>query len=101
MEAPQRAGRAAHRDPRLGDARAGRPGALPAHPRHAGLRKTYVLMLTGMSTPEDIVTGLNAGANDFIVKPFNEPELQARINVGVRMVELQRELTNRDRKSVV
>ena len=59
------------------------------------LRKTYVLMLTGMSTPEDIVTGLNAGANDFIVKPFNKPELQARINVGVRMVELQRELTNR------
>lgn len=59
------------------------------------LKKTYVLMLTGMSTPEDIVVGLNAGANDFIVKPFNETELQARVNVGVRMVELQAELTNR------
>lgn len=59
------------------------------------IKKTYVLMLTGMSNPEDIVKGLNAGANDFIVKPFNEPELQARVNVGVRMVELQAELTNR------
>jgi phosphoserine phosphatase RsbU/P len=59
------------------------------------LRKTYVLMLTGMSTPEHIVAGLNAGANDFIVKPFNEAELKARVNVGVRMVELQAELSNR------
>lgn len=59
------------------------------------LRQTYVLMLTGMSNPEDIVAGLNAGANDFIIKPFNEPELQARVNVGVRMVELQAELSNR------
>lgn len=59
------------------------------------LKKTYVLMLTGMSNPEDIVQGLNAGANDFIVKPFNEAELKARVDVGVRMVELQAELTNR------
>jgi len=54
-----------------------------------------VIMLTGMSDPENIVAGLNSGANDFIVKPFNEPELQARVNVGVRMVELQAELSNR------
>lgn len=59
------------------------------------LKQMYVLMLTGMSDPEHIVAGLDAGANDFIVKPFNEAELRARINVGVRMVELQRELSNR------
>ncbi len=31
------------------------------------IKKTYLLMLTGMSNPEDIVVGLKAGANDFIV----------------------------------
>lgn len=59
------------------------------------LRQTYVLILTGNTRPEDIVTGLNAGANDFVTKPFNEPELQARFYVGVRMVELQSDLARR------
>lgn len=55
----------------------------------------YVLMLTGLSETKDIVAGLNAGANDFITKPFKEEEFQARINVGVRMVELQAQLATR------
>ncbi len=59
------------------------------------LSNLYVLMLTGMSETQDVVAGLNAGANDFLTKPFKEAELQARINVGVRLVELQSALASR------
>ena len=59
------------------------------------LRDLYVLMLTGMTNPEDIVAGLGSGANDFIAKPFNEAELHARLNVGFRMVALQADRNTR------
>jgi len=52
----------------------------------------YLIILTARSDKADIVTGLNAGANDYISKPYDNSELQARINVGRRMVELQTEL---------
>src|SRR5439155_1053962 len=61
----------------------------------AGLKHVYLLILTSMSRPDEIVTGLEAGANDYIIKPFKAPELKARLNVGVRMVELQLELAER------
>ncbi len=61
----------------------------------AALDRAYVLMLTSMSRPEQIVEGLEAGANDYIAKPFNTPELQARVAVGVRVLELQNELAAR------
>jgi response regulator RpfG family c-di-GMP phosphodiesterase len=44
---------------------------------------------------EDIVKGLKAGANDYMVKPYNIQELQVRIGVGRRVVELQGMLTSR------
>jgi len=56
------------------------------------------LILTSMSQPDEIVTGLEAGANDYVTKPFKAPELRARLNVGARMVELQRELADRVRE---
>lgn len=59
------------------------------------LKHVYLLILTSMSRPDEIVTGLEAGANDYVTKPFNAPELRARLNVGARMVELQRELGDR------
>jgi len=59
------------------------------------LKNLYVLMLSGLSETKDVVAGLNAGANDFLTKPFKEEELQARINVGVRMVDLQAALAAR------
>jgi DNA-binding response OmpR family regulator len=42
-------------------------------------RPTLVLMLTARDTPDDVVTGLRAGADDYLVKPFRMAELAARI----------------------
>ena len=56
---------------------------------------TYIIMLTALSQKEDIVTGLKAGADDYVTKPFDNKELQARINVGVRIVELEQHLKDR------
>lgn len=58
-------------------------------------RQVYVLMLTARAEKEDIVTGLEAGANDYIVKPFNQHELRARLGVARRILELQTALANR------
>jgi len=52
----------------------------------------YVILLTAKSQTEDIVDGLEAGANDYIAKPFDNAELQARLRVGQRMLDLQGEL---------
>ena len=52
----------------------------------------YIILLTGRSDTEDIVTGLKFGANDYISKPFENAELQARLQVGKRMLDLQDEL---------
>jgi DNA-binding response OmpR family regulator len=56
---------------------------------------TYLILLTSRDRPEDLVEGLAAGADDYIVKPFNETELRARISVGSRIVTLQRGLADR------
>lgn len=52
----------------------------------------YVILLTARDRKGDIVQGLQAGANDYIAKPFDSEELQARIGVGRRMLELQSHL---------
>jgi len=49
----------------------------------------YIIMLTVRDSKDDIVKGLEAGADDYITKPFDENELRARINVAKRMVETQ------------
>jgi len=51
----------------------------------------YIILLTTRNESSDIVAGLEAGANDYIVKPFDNTELQARLRVGERMLSLQTE----------
>jgi DNA-binding response OmpR family regulator len=60
--------------------------------RIEGENPPYVLLLTGRSDTTDIVTGLEAGANDYIAKPYENAELQARLQVGRRVLELQDKL---------
>lgn len=56
---------------------------------------TYIILLTAKNRKADIVEGLIAGANDYVTKPFDRSELQARVQVGVTVVDLQRNLANR------
>ncbi|MDX9752774.1 MAG: diguanylate cyclase [bacterium] len=52
----------------------------------------YVILLTAKDEEIHIVEGLDAGANDYITKPYRTEELRARIRVGLRMLELQADL---------
>jgi diguanylate cyclase (GGDEF)-like protein len=53
---------------------------------------TYILLLTSKNTKVETVEGLEAGADDYIVKPFDQHELQVRLRVGKRIVDLQTDL---------
>ncbi len=55
----------------------------------------YVILLTSKSQQEDLVTGLTSGADDFLTKPVNKDELQARLQPSLRIVELERRLSER------
>lgn len=49
----------------------------------------YIILLTGRDLEEDIITGLSAGADDYITKPFSYMELKVRIQNGERIIALQ------------
>lgn len=57
------------------------------------LKYTYFILLTARDTAEDKIAGMEHGADDFMTKPFNDKELLARINVGLRITQLQQELS--------
>jgi DNA-binding response OmpR family regulator len=56
---------------------------------------TYIILVTVRGGLENVVRGLEAGADDYITKPFDPRELRARLHVGVRIVQLQRALIER------
>jgi len=57
-----------------------------------GSRYVYAILLTSHDRDEDVIAGFDAGADDYVTKPFNTKELRARIRCGARIVQLQRQL---------
>jgi diguanylate cyclase (GGDEF)-like protein len=53
---------------------------------------TYILLLTSKSLKEDLIEGMESGADDYITKPFDQHELKVRLRAGTRIIDLQREL---------
>ncbi len=52
----------------------------------------YIVLLTGRGQRQDIIEGLDAGADDYLTKPFDPYELRARVRAGARIIELQEQL---------
>lgn len=59
------------------------------------LASMYVILLTSNNEQKDVVAGLESGADDYIVKPFDWNELRARLRIGARIVGLQQNLAAR------
>jgi diguanylate cyclase (GGDEF)-like protein len=55
-------------------------------------RYVYAILLTSHDRDEDVIAGFDAGADDYVTKPFNTKELRARVRSGARIVQLQRQL---------
>jgi sigma-B regulation protein RsbU (phosphoserine phosphatase) len=55
----------------------------------------FLILVTVRDSKQDVVTGLQAGANDYVTKPFDKTELLARVKIASQMVELQQTLTHR------
>jgi two-component system cell cycle response regulator len=49
----------------------------------------YILLLTSKSQKEDLIEGMESGADDYVTKPFDQHELQVRLRAGTRLVDLQ------------
>ncbi|HZS06728.1 MAG TPA: response regulator transcription factor [Blastocatellia bacterium] len=56
---------------------------------------TYIILLTARDDKQDLVMALDAGADDFVIKPFNPGELRSRLRVGERILALEQSLINK------
>lgn len=61
--------------------------AIRADASHSGY--TYIIMLTAQDSKNDIIAGLDAGADEYLIKPVHKPELQARLRTALRIIELE------------
>lgn len=57
----------------------------------------YIIMVTSISETENVVKGLTVGADDYLTKPFHTEELLARVKVGLRLIDLHRQLEEKNR----
>jgi DNA-binding response OmpR family regulator len=55
----------------------------------------YLILVTARDSRADLVAGLNAGADDYLIKPFAADELHARVHVGLRLLALREGLAAR------
>lgn len=53
---------------------------------------TYLILLTSKSQREDLIEGMESGADDYLTKPFDQHELKVRLRPGIRILELHQEL---------
>jgi two-component system, cell cycle response regulator len=53
---------------------------------------TYLILLTSKGRKEDLIKGLEAGADDYLIKPFDHEELRIRIKIGERIIRLERRI---------
>jgi two-component system cell cycle response regulator len=60
--------------------------------KNASTGYVFIILLTAKNSKDDIITGLEAGADDYPTKPFHRAELIARLNTGKRILELERSL---------
>ncbi|MGA2744272.1 MAG: response regulator transcription factor [Candidatus Sulfotelmatobacter sp.] len=60
---------------------------------------TYTILLTAKSQKQEMLEAMAAGADDFLAKPFDPPELKARLLVGQRIVEFQQKLVSVSRRT--
>jgi len=66
---------------------------LRAHSKTNGI---YLILLTARNSAADIISGLDAGADDYVTKPVQPEELRARVRLGCRILELQTALAARN-----
>jgi diguanylate cyclase (GGDEF)-like protein len=65
------------------------PGVCREVRKHQEQAYVYMVLLTSKESKEDIVTGLESGADDYLTKPFNAEELKARLRTGERILHLE------------
>jgi sigma-B regulation protein RsbU (phosphoserine phosphatase) len=63
---------------------------------HQRMEYIYIIMLTGRSEKQDLIEGMNNGADDFVAKPFDQEELRVRLRAGERVIQLEEKLAQRN-----